>query len=360
VTFPAEKAMNSGYFDVNVSDDGTRIVVMCELPYVKDSLEKCIVYVFDDSFKQLWKKEYTFPNEAQKAPHNEIYVSNSGTVFDLKRIPVKKAPDVYVVQTFLPDGRVVEQKIDLGTAGQITSSKAVSLKNGDIVFAGYYIEEKKVAVNPPNAIGTFYIRISSTDGSMPADKINPFTPHTSLKARYAFAYPDNSVVLLGDDEYVNSVLRPGANPTDPNAQYDYDYNNTNIDAVKMGPDGTKLWEYTVNRDMRSRNDGGRFICFGASLSGTDLVITYQDFCYRHDGKEHVVVDPYYGSWRTDIIEVVNTDGGKIAAKMITDKRIGGEKGEYMFLPGTQATLSQGVLCFISMRGLELVATRVTL
>ncbi|HTL82502.1 MAG TPA: hypothetical protein VL651_12405 [Bacteroidia bacterium] len=360
VTFPAEKAMNSGNFEVNVSEDGTKIAVLCELPHVKDSLEKTIVYVFDNNFKQLWKKEYTFPYESEKAPHNDVYVSNTGSVFDLKQIAVKKATDTYSAFTFLANGTVVERKIDLGTDGMITSYKAVGGTNGDIIFAGYYIQNKKVAVDPPNAIGTFYIKVSAVDGGMPYDKINVFAAHTNIKARYLFAYPDNSVVLVGDDELSSSTIRPGANATDPNAAYDYDYDNSNINAVKMGPDGTKAWEYIVTKDMKSRNDGGRFICFGASMMGTNLVLTYQDFYYKHDGKQHPTVDGYYGSWRADVIETVNADGGKAGEKLITDQRIGGQNGEYMFLPATQVTAADNTLFFISMRGLELVGTKVTL
>src|SRR5688572_8223400 len=82
-SFPAEKAMNSGNFQVNVSEDGTKIVVMCELPFVKEAMEKCIVIVYDNTFKELWKKEYEFPYSSEKAPHNDVFVNNSGVVFDL-------------------------------------------------------------------------------------------------------------------------------------------------------------------------------------------------------------------------------------------------------------------------------------
>src|SRR5688572_28621530 len=86
----AESAGNSGNFRVNVSPDGTKLAVITELPYVKEGMESCRITLYDNSFKQLWKKDYTFGYEGSKAPKNDIFVNNNGTVFLLKQVNLKK------------------------------------------------------------------------------------------------------------------------------------------------------------------------------------------------------------------------------------------------------------------------------
>ncbi|MBI3510029.1 MAG: hypothetical protein HY064_05155 [Bacteroidetes bacterium] len=358
VSFDAEKAMNSGNFEVNASDDGTKIVVLCELPYVKDSVEKTIIYVFDNNFKQLWEKEYRFPYESGKAPHNDVFVSNSGTVYDLKRVPVKKSFDFFTVFTFTNNGSSVqERKMDLGENGTISTYRSAFLSNGDLALGGYYYPDKKAGMNVETPAGTFYVKVSAVDGGMPVDKINPFTPNANIKALYLLAQPDNSVILVGEDEYQNSTPKPGSTTF----EYDYDYDYSTIIAVKMGADGSKSWEYSINREVRSRDDGARFLSCYACMMGENLVITYQDFLYQHDGQKHTgIIDPIYGSWRVNVLEKINKDGGKAGESYINDKRLAGRDSEYALIPVTGIKINDSTLFFIGARGMELVGIKVAM
>jgi hypothetical protein len=111
-TINAESAFNSGNFGINVSPDGSKIAVISEQPYDKEGMEKCTVSVYDEQMKLLWKKDYTFAIESAKAPKNSIMVNNAGVVFILKRIPVKKAHDVFSVLTFSDNSKTVVEKKD--------------------------------------------------------------------------------------------------------------------------------------------------------------------------------------------------------------------------------------------------------
>jgi hypothetical protein len=362
--FPAEKMMNTGGFNVNVSPDGSKIVVQCEMPFVKDSLEHTMIYVFDNNFKQLWSCDYRFPNAdgTEKYLYNDIYVNNAGVVYDMKRVPVKKALDHFTVFTFLNNGKKVEErKMDLGENGHISTYRSGFCSNGDLVMCGYYYPDKKAGINVETPVGVFYIKVSAVDGGMPVDKLTPVTPDAAIKSNKLIVLADNSAILVAEDEYITKTLKPNAQPNTPGGTDDYDYNNTNISVIKFGPDGSKKWDHMIERDVKSRNDGGRTLGISALMVGDNLIITYQDFMYRHDGKPHVgIIDPIYGSWRADIMEKISPDGIKLGETMLTDKRLAGRDAEYALLPATGVKESDTVLFFISVRGLELVSTKITL
>lgn len=361
--FPAEKMMNTGTFHVNVSPDGSKIVVLCELPTVKDSLEHTQIYVYDNNFKQLWMKDYRFPNAAgaaEKYRYNNVYINNDGVVFDMKQVPVKKAYDYYTVFTFLNNGvKVEERKMDLGENGHIGTYKAEFCTNGDLIFAGYCYPDKKVGVNVETMNNAFFVKVSA-DGGMPVDKLTPIEPKPSIKANTLLILADNSAILIGENEYVTETGRIGANaPTTSNVIYDYDYNNTNISAIKMGADGVKKWEHTIERDMKSRNDGGRTLGIYGCMMGENLVITYQDFIYRHDGKAHMVA---IGEdfWRVNVVRKINAEGITASEDYIKDKRLAGRDAEYALLPATGIKANETAMYFIAARGLELVPVKITL
>ena len=360
--FPAEKMMNTGIFHVNVSPDGTKLVVLCELPWVKDSLEHTTVYVYDNNFKQLWTRDYRFPNAngTEKYRYNDVYVNNAGVVFDMKRVPVHKALDYFTVFTFFNNGaKVEERKMDLGEGGHISTYKSAFCTNGDLLMAGYCYPDKKVGVNVETPNNAFYVKISAVDGGMPVCKLSAIAPSAAIKAKYLLALADNSAILVGENEYVTSTLKPGATVGMAGGDSDFDYNNTNISAMKIGADGVKKWEHTIGRDMKSRNDGGKMLGIYACMMGDNLVITYQDFIYRHDGKSHIVAAGF-DFMHVDVIRKINDLGITVSEAYINDKRLAGKDSEYELLPATGRKLNETTMWFIAGRGLELVSTKVTL
>lgn len=359
-SFTAEKMMNSGDFKINVSPDGSKFVVLCELPSVKDSLEHTIVYVFDNNFKKIWEKDYRFPNAsgaAEKYRYNDVFINNAGVVFDMKRTPVKKELDYFTVFTFLNNGaKVEERKMDLGgPSGHILNYKSGFCSNGDLVFAGYCYPDKKVGVNVETANNAFFIKVSAADGGMPVDKLSAIEPTPSIKSNYLLILPDNSAILVGEKEYVTSTLKPGTTTGDS----DWDYNNTNISSIKFGADGVKKWEHTIERDLKSRNDGGRTLGIFACMMGENLVITYQDFIYRHDGQPHMIAAGN-DFWRVNVIRKINADGITASEDYLKDKRLAGRDADYALLPATGVKANETTMYFIAMRGLELVPAKVTL
>jgi hypothetical protein len=362
--FPAEKMMNTGNFEANVSPDGTKLVVQCVLPTVKDSLEETMIYVYDNNFKLIWKKDYRFPNAngTEKYRYNHPYVNNAGVVFIMKQVPVHKALDYFTVFTFMSNGsKVEERKMDLGQDGHISTFQTGFCSNGDLIFSGYSYLDKKAGINVETPTSAFMVKVSAVDGGMPVCKITPLAnPDADLKANYVLVLADNSAILVGEIEHLTKTLKPGATPNMPGGDSDFDYENGKIMAVKFAADGSKKWDHFIERDaMKSRNDGGKALGIFACMMGDNLVITYQDFIYKHDGKSHMVVGGY-DFQRVNVIRKINADGITASESYLTDKRFAGTTAEYQLFPSSGMKMSETGMWFIAGRGLELVSAKVTL
>ncbi|MBK7679716.1 MAG: hypothetical protein IPJ29_10000 [Chitinophagaceae bacterium] len=350
-SFVAESAFNSGNFSVNVSPDGTKVVVISELPYEKDGMEKCIITVYDENFKQLWKKDYTFMYESSKAPKNTIFVNNNGVAFLLKQINLKKAFDQFSMFTFAGDGKaVVEKKIDLGNGFVIATHKELFKANGDMLLAGYSYMNKKVGVNVETPDGVFYLDVNASNGELNAAKLNAVKP-SLVVATQLLALPDNTVCLVGEHRFIGSTSVPGKP-----MEYTYSYSYGKIHFTKFAADGSQSWNYTVDKDLKSVSDGGRFVSSYSWVNGGDINVLFADELSWHDEKKQFIE---FGSKRINLIQVIDANGKFKSEIFIKDPRIGGKKGEYFFIPTTGNVYKNNQLFMLAARGLELVGAAIT-
>lgn len=347
----AESAFNAGNFEVNASPDGTKIAVINEMPYDKEGMERCVITVFDDQFKQLWKKDYTFQYESSKAPKNGILVNNAGTVFILKRIAIKKAFDQFSVFTFADAGKtVVEKKIELDNGFTISSWKNLFTAAGDLQVAGFYYMNKKVGINVETPDGTFLLQVKAASGEMTAVKSAKIRSG-SIKITQLLPAADGGFCLVGETLYEKSTPKAGAP-----FEYNYDYNTGTTYLVKLGADGNQQWDYEVRRNLRSANDAGRFFGVYAWLNGSDINLFFTDELTNHDNKRQFVE---FGTRWINLFQTIGTDGKMKNETLITDPRIGGKKGEYIFLPVTGSQYKDRKLFMLASRGLELVGATIT-
>lgn len=354
LSYPVEAALNSGHYEVAVSPSGTRLAVLREEPYDKDGMERCIVSLYDESFKLVWKKEYTFPYESSRAPGNDVFVNDAGNVFVLKRIKQKKKFDQFSVFSFTGNGQTItEKKPELGNAFTISTYKNLFTSTGDLVLAGYYYTDKNVGINVETPDGCFYIKVNGTNGELSAAKTNAFKPLQNLVLLQLLELPGDNIALLGEQRYVNSTPIPGKF-----FEYNYEYITKNIVLAKLSSDGTMAWDYRVTKELKSANDGARFLSSYIWTNGNDIQLLFADFLSERDGRKHLVVGPGLAGRRVDVIETIDADGKMKQGTYIKDQRIGGKTGEYMFIPVTGTVFGNSIF-LLSGRGMELVGTKLT-
>jgi hypothetical protein len=345
----AESAFNSGEFNVNVSPDGTKVVVISEQPYDKEGMEKCVVTVFDEQFKQLWKKDYTFAYESSKAPKNNIFVNNDGDAFILKQINLKKAHDQFSVFAFPAGGKeVVEKKIDLGNGFTVSSFKNLFTPAGELQVAGYSYMNKKVGINVETPDGIFYLGVKP-NGDLTA-KLNPVPP-ASRTAIQLLALPDNSVCLVGEHQYTKSTPIPGKL-----GDYSYEYTTGNVSLTRMNTSGMEEWTYKFEKDLKSAGDGGRSLSAFAWLNGTNINLLFQDMLSKHDDKRQFIE---FGGRRVNLVQTIGPDGRFRGESLILDPRIAGKKGEYLFIPATGNVYKENKIFMLAARGMELVGATIS-
>lgn len=351
ISFDVESASNSGNFAVNVSPDGTKIAVISELPYQKDGMESCIVTVYDDQFKQLWKKNYTFAYESSKAPKNEIFVNNNGVAFILKQINLKKAFDQFSLFTFSSDGKTVtEKKVELGNGFTIATYKTLFNAAGDLQLAGFYYMNKKVGVNVETPDGSFFLQVAAANGDLSAAKINP-AGRGNIVATQLLALPDGNLALVSEHQAVKSSPVPGKP-----LEYTNEYIVGTVHLVKLGTDGSELWHYKYDKLMRTAGDKGRLGNSFAWVSGTDVNILFCDDMTNHDNKKQWVE---FGNRKINLFQTIGMDGKMKNETLILDERIGGKKGPYLFIPSTGSVYKGNKLFMLVTRGLELVGATIT-
>lgn len=347
----AESASNSGNFALQVSPDGSRLAVISELPREKEGMEKIVVTVFDEKLKQIWKKDYTFPYESSKVPDNEVLVNNEGVVFILKKIPIKKAFDQYSVFTFSDNGKsVAEKKIELDNGFAISSWKHAFTAGGNLQVAGFYYMDKKVGINVETPDGTFFLGVNAATGELTAAK-SARIRSAGIKAIQLLAMPDNGWVLTGESITERSTPKPGAP-----FEYNYEYKSGNTHVIKLGADGTFQWDYSITKDISTAGDGGRLLHSYAWIRGGDVNVLYMDRLSNHDNKRQFIE---FGSRYVNLFQTIGPDGKSKGETLITDQRIGGKKGEYLFLPATASLFGTNKLFLLACRGQELVGATIS-
>jgi hypothetical protein len=350
-TINAESAFNSGNFGINVSPDGTKIAVIGEQPYDKEGMERCAVSVFDEQMKLLWKKDYTFAYESAKAPKNEVLVNNAGVVFILKRIPVKKAHDQFSVFTFPDNGKtVVEKKIEQDNGFTISSWKNLFSTDGNLQLAGFFYMNKKVGINVETPDGTFLQEVKAATGDLTTTKSNKIRS-ASIKSTQLLRMPDNGFVLVGESIVEKSTPRAGVT-----FEYSYEYKTGYNHIIKLAADGVLQWDYELRRELTSANDGGRFFGSYCWVNGNDINVLFTDNLSNHDNKRQFIE---FGTRWINLFQTIGPDGKLKAETVINDPRIGGKKGEYIFIPVTSDVYKDNKIFTLAARGLEMVGATIS-
>ena len=307
--------------------------------------------VFDDQFKLTWKKDYTFPYESAKAPRNEIMINNSGVVFILKQVPVKKAHDTFSIFTFSGDGKnVTEKKIELENGFTISSWKNLFTTEGNLQLAGFYYMNKKVGINVETPDGSFFIEVKAATGDLTATKSEKVRS-AATRATQLLRTPDGGFILVGETVNEKSTPKPGAQ-----FEYSYEYSTGVTYITKLGSDGKSRWDYELRRNLRSAGDGARFFGTYCWMNGDELNVFFTDELTNHDNKRQFVE---FGTRWANLFQTLNADGIRIKETLILDPRIGGKKGEYIFIPATGSVYKDNKLFMLAARSLELVGATIS-
>lgn len=361
-SFPSEKAMNAGNFTLNVSPDGSKLVVFIEMPFERKANERCIVKVYDKDLTELWQKEYEFPYESVRGPKNDLFVNNDGNVHVLKTPDVKKQLDFHTVFTFLDKGNnVVESLYDMSPDLVMSSYESNFTEDGYLILTGLYYNDKKFGVNVSTPKGVFYLKLNGKNGKIDFQKSEEIDGNLANLATYSANLVNGEDIVLTAE--VKSEDRDAVNPGSTPVEYIYNYKTERVMLFYITSEGSIKWQESISRDAKSRNDGGKTNNTYTWVDENEAHVLFRDQEYKHDGSDPKVVGPGRINTYVPVIASFNFETGEYSTKIIEHNRIGGRSAKLQLIPTTGYKIDANS-CFMIAAELnsrrKLLSTRVSL
>ncbi|MEZ4738452.1 MAG: hypothetical protein R2818_03635 [Flavobacteriales bacterium] len=287
----AEKMGNSGTYTRALSPDGSKLLVLAELPYEKGTKESVRMSCFElPDLSLAWKHEQALDWDADKGLHNDIAVSNSGRAYLFKKTWQKP---VWQYALYATDGK-----------GSWKAHRSTQLE-------GKEIEDHRIMIGPDGACfvyalyttqpsaydkkvhGSWYARFAA-DGSLTVDRAEgwPMDMVASMSGERIAADAAKShiddlrikdilfrsdampLVLLEQVESTSKMVA-GSSPI----QFTYEWKYGNAVAICLDPvSGAPLWWQSVDKrqEARSNVDQDEFGSFVYTLKADRLYVLWNN------------------------------------------------------------------------------------
>lgn len=259
----AQKMGNRGVFRTTFSDDGSKLLVLSELPFVKKTKEKIRLSCYDvPTMKQLWKQDQELSWDSKRGANNHIAVNNAGQAFLFKKIWEK--PDwKYALYSF--DSKGNWQDYALGIEGKQIVDHRLEFNNDNefILFATYSTDpsnfDKKLhgtlfvhldasmKMDANQAEGWKQETVTFLAGEKMAGSDAPMLMNYDIK-EILFRNDGNMLVLMDQVKSERNGV-PGTSPV----QYVYEWQYGNFLALCVQPaSGELVWWQAFNKRQNTR------------------------------------------------------------------------------------------------------------
>jgi len=344
MSIPAEKAMNSGNFTCASSPNRKYAVILTELPFVKETKEKIMITVFDNTLKIVFSKEFELPYDARRGPVNKPVIANDGSVYIVKKADISKMPDLLTVFSISNTGDAIKENIVKLDDPKKLESYAFSLNTkNELVIAGYYTEDGKVSFGGTKQKGVFCLAVNSKGDQLVYQTSEFPKAYVSSKIRQVLVKDDGKVALICENysKVNNSTMGP-------NNQLVYTTDITQGDAYvhTLNEKGSLVKSYEFSKSNKSIADGGLYGSVFGAFHNDKLVVVYNDFQYKHDGKKYIVVPPTIAWIKIPIIQTIDLAINDVRETTFIDGVVGGKEDMTHLFPLTGFKVSNNELFFL--------------
>lgn len=242
-SFPIEKYSKSGFYTIAISPDNTKFVIVANMPFVKKTQEKVMVWVYDMQLNLLWKQSETLSFDSARSYNEQIFLQNSGVVLMNKTIDAYKKSRHNKLLAF--NGKSVES-FDFSEEGFIPMEMQLISVNGTPMLTGFFWNGKKAVIlinskEGANNDGAFLYNLA-TKTLIGIHEWNDTLDHSDLKSLQIV-----DVKVEGDDIYMIGE------------KYLYDSEFRKIDGVTTGTELDYFYTYgssvIVNFDTKGTLKG---------------------------------------------------------------------------------------------------------
>lgn len=344
MSIAAEKAMNSGNFTCATSPNRKYAVILSELPFVKETKEKIMITVFDNTLKTIFSKEFELPYDARRGPVNKPVIANDGSVYIVKKADISKMPDLLTVFSISNTGEIIKENVVKLDDPKKLESYAFSLNSkNELVVAGYYTEDGKVSFGGTKQKGVFCLGVNSKGDQLMYQTSEFPKYYTSSKIRQVLVKEDGKIAMICE-----SYSKVNNSTMGPNNQLVYTTDITQGDAYihTLNAKGELVKSYEFSKSNKSIADGGLYGSVFGAFHDDKLVVVYNDFQYKHDGKKYVVVPPTIAWIKIPIIQTIDLAINDVRETAFIDAPVGGKDNLTHLFPLTGFKVSNNELFFL--------------
>jgi len=157
-TLIASLKSNGGYlaiYKVAVSNDGKRVGVICEKPYMKEKKEELVIKILDKDLQPILTKDYSYTLASLKRRFNVPLINNKGSLYILKRSRVKTS-NKYFLTLIKESGSEEHHDLKLRSM-RIADVTGEFNTDGELIVSGFY-----AGFNSFNFEGAFNIKYNES------------------------------------------------------------------------------------------------------------------------------------------------------------------------------------------------------
>lgn len=265
----AETMGNRGCYEIAFSDDGSKILVFAELPFLKKTNEKVRLRCFDVAgMKELWSVEEELPYPSARGLNNEVVIDNKGRAYLFKKIWQKPAWQ-YELYTSNGSGKF-ERYTDMKLQGKEILDYKLKFDNNNefLLYATYSINPSAFEKQPH---GSLFIKFDA-DQNLKSLKVEPWDSEIliSISGKNAAENPeraflsnygikdilfrqDGDVLVLMEQMKEKKDVIVGSQPIQ--YTYTYDYGDFLVFCLDRNSGAMKWWQtFKKNQEVKINND----------------------------------------------------------------------------------------------------------
>ncbi len=331
-TLQALSMTKSGDFEITQSDSKNHYAVIVEQPYVKKQAEKIDLYLLDKDKNVVKSKSFTFPFVGKRSRHNEIFVSDSGQVYIVKSINLKKQKPTKNIYHWNPENdeiNTIELKQDDNY--QIAQFNG-SFQDDNFVFTGILTSDNSTFFSISldysgrnsgvTATGLLLLKFDSS-GQLVYDMRNDFDQNISNLSIKDIHVMDDFYWVIMDRAQIDKKSKSGQAGATA-FTYDYTYLNNGFVIARINTANGDLQYLNLidTNEPNTRNDNGAYLSVLSFVKDDQLHLLYNETRDLRKGKVRVPLLK-----RFPIHDVIAADGKLVKNEALMAAGIGVDRDE---------------------------------
>lgn len=326
-TFESKKYPGSYSFQLDA--DSSRVLVYFMPPFAKATNLSIPFAAYDAEMNKDWEQVIDLPMVDLSFEVTKCILTGKNDLFLMSEAMPEKGSGSnitgrsYTVIAYYDEANVIkEYEIALGDQ-YITSATFTTDKQGDLIIAGFYSNNKKFTIS-----GTFYLKINAATRSIEATGLEDFSVNfldmlsgknkEELESYFfdqLIVMPDGSTRMVAEQYYEYTTtfqdFQTGM------IRYDYHYVYGPLIVVSVSPQGTIAWESAVLKKQSSTNDSGYYSSYSIGVNGSDLLILYNDNPKNSESGDVRTMD---NATKSDAVLIVMDENGNITRNVLFNSK----------------------------------------